>query len=354
MSVTPAILTRELKVGILGVGRIGQVHIQTLFDTEGVKPFMISDVYEPALKSVSEKFNIPHVSKNPMEVINHPDVDAIWICSPSQFHADQIKACAAAKKPCFCEKPIATELDVTIDAIDEADSAGIQLMTAFQRRSDPNFARLYQAIVDGDIGTPLSAVLISRDPAPPPVQYVKGGGGIFKDMAIHDLDIARWMMSAKGPNEPVEIYVSGGCFVDPDIKDLEHPSEACDTANIMITFENGATATIQVCRKSAYGYDQRVEVFGTAGQVKLDNVYASTVSKWNATYTGNIDLPYDFFMTRYLDAYRNETKAFVKFLKEGTKVTPSGIDGKIALVMALACDMSLKEKRPVKMSEILK
>jgi myo-inositol 2-dehydrogenase/D-chiro-inositol 1-dehydrogenase len=145
-----------------------------------------------------------------------------------------------------------------------AEDAGVKLMTAFQRRYDPSFARLHKAIAENAIGDPISAILQSRDPAAPPLAYVKGGGGLFKDMAIHDLDIARWMMSAKGPNEAVSVYATGACFVDPAIKALEkdNPSEAIDTAWIDVRFEGGQNVTIHVCRRATYGYDQRVEVFG--------------------------------------------------------------------------------------------
>lgn len=181
-------------VGVIGAGRIGRVHLETLAGIPYVQPVMLSDVVEPVLKQVAEKYQVPRYTTNADEVINDKEVQAVWICSPSQFHADQIKKCAKAGKHVFCEKPIATDLNGTVDAIRAAESAGIKLMVAFQRRFDPNFARLHQAIADGEIGTknPVNAILLSRDPAPPPFAYVKGGGGLFKDMAIHDLDIARY------------------------------------------------------------------------------------------------------------------------------------------------------------------
>jgi predicted dehydrogenase len=196
----------------------------------------------------------------------------------------------------------------------------------------------------------------SRDPSPPPFTYVKGGGGLFKDMAIHDLDIARWLMSARGPNEAVSVYATGQCFIDPAIKELEktNPSEAIDTAFIMVGFANGGNVTINVCRKATYGYDQRVEFFGKEGTLMHENLYPNNVHLWNGTSTGRIDLPHNFFMSRYAEAYKNETIAFCKTLQEGGNPTPSGNDGKMALILAMACDKSFKEKRPVLVSEIAK
>jgi myo-inositol 2-dehydrogenase/D-chiro-inositol 1-dehydrogenase len=317
-----------------------KVHLDTLAKVPGVTPVIISDVVEDVLKNVTAKYNVPKYTMSADEVIENKDVEAVWICSPSQFHADQIKKCAKEGKHVFCEKPIATDLKGTMEAIKAANDAGIKLMTAFQRRYDPSFARLQSLIAAGEIGRPISAVLQSRDPNPPPFHYVKGGGGLFKDMAIHDLDIARWMMGSQGPNEPVSVYATGACNIDQEILKLKdsNPSEAIDTANILIQFESGSTATIQVCRKCTYGYDQRVEVYGVEGLLKHENLFPSTVQKWNGESVKQADLPHDFFMARYKDAYINETAAFCDMLMKGATVTPSGLDGQRALEMALACD----------------
>lgn len=346
--------TRDLNVGVIGAGRIGQVHLATLASVPGVKPVILSDVVESVLKDVTQKYGVAEYTLKAEEVISHPQVEAVWICSPSQFHADQIKAAARAGKHIFCEKPIATDLKGTWEAIGVAKECNVKLMTAFQRRFDPSFSRLRQVIANGEVGKPVSAVLQSRDPGPPPFEYVKGGGGLFKDMAIHDLDIARWLMGSQGQNEPVKVYATGACNIDKRILELKNsnPSEAIDTANILIEFENGATATIQVCRKATYGYDQRVEFLGTEGLVKHENHFPSTVEKWTGQAVQKVDLPFNFFMTRYMDAYKNETKAFCDILKSGGEVSPSGEDGARALEMAMACDKSLKEGRPVLISEV--
>merc|ERR1711871_42493 len=352
----PGTATDVLKVGIVGCGRIGQVHLDTLGGISNVKPVIMADIpqAEELMKNLCDKYDVDGYTTDPMEVINHPDVDAVWICSPSQFHEEQIKAAAAAGKHVFCEKPLATDLEGTKAAVAAMEDAGMKLMTAFQRRFDPNFSAMEKAIADGEIGRPLQAILQSRDPAPPPFGYVKGGGGLFKDMAIHDLDIAQWLMSAAGPNPPVRVYATGSCNCDKAIEELKesNPSEAIDTAQIQITFEDGASATINVCRKATYGYDQRVEVFGTDGHLSFGNMAPTTVKKMSADGVSDLDKPYDFFMSRYKTAYTEETAGFAGMLTGAETEVPTGHSGLLALRMAMACDLSLKEGRAVDMSEI--
>mgnify|MGYP006143613319 CR=1 FL=1 len=178
-----------LGVGVIGAGRIGIVHLEALSSCENAKAVIISNPTVSKAQAAADKYKLQDFSDSADDVINHPDVEAVWICSPSSFHAEQIKACAAAGKHVFCEKPIATDLAETIEAINACNNAGVKLMTALQRRFDPNFKRVKQAIVDGEVGETITVKLCSRDPAPPPFEYVQGGGGIFKDMAVHDLDV---------------------------------------------------------------------------------------------------------------------------------------------------------------------
>jgi len=197
------------------------------------------------------------------------------------------------------------------------------------------------------VGEVVQIKLTSRDPAPPPVEYVKGGGGIFKDMAVHDLDMARFLMDS----EPVEILASGSCQIDPAIMSLEG-AEAYDTAMVIMRFANGKEATIDVCRQAPYGYDQRAEVLGKEAMIMTDNNYPNTARIFSSTFTGNADLPYDFFMSRYKEAYVQETLAFVDCLVNEKPSPCSGEDGLIALVMAIAAGKSATEGRWVKFSEL--
>jgi len=336
-----------LNVGVIGAGRIGLVHLEALAGCESANAVIISNPTISKAEAAAEKYNLPKFTGDAMDVINDPDVEAVWICSPSQFHAEQIMACAAAGKHVFCEKPIATNIEETIEAINACNEAGVKLMTALQRRFDPNFARIKQALLKGEVGEPIVIKLCSRDPAPPPFEYVKGGGGIFKDMMVHDLDMARFLMDS----EPVEILAQGSCNIDKSIEVLPGP-EAYDTAFCVIRFANGKEAIIDVCRQAPYGYDQRAEVLGSKAMIQTDNTYPNTAKIFSATYTGNADMPYDFFMSRYKEAYIQETLAFVDCLVNNKPSPCSGEDGLIALVMAIAAGTSAEERRWVKFTEL--
>ena len=220
-------------------------------------------------------------------------------------------------------------------------------MTALQRRFDPNFRRVKEAIEQDEVGEIVTVKLCSRDPAPPPFEYVKGGGGIFKDMAVHDLDMARFLMES----EPVEVLARGSCQIDPAIEELAGP-EAFDTATILIHFANGKDAVIDVCRQAPYGYDQRAEVLGKKGMIRTDNNYPNTARLYTADFTGNADMPFDFFMSRYKEAYMQETLAFVDALVHDKPSPCSGKAGLIALVMAIAAGRSAQEKRWVTFAEM--
>ena len=340
--------TNVVRVGVIGAGRIGLVHLDALNACPTAKPLIISNPTLQKAKNAADQYPGVQYTDDENQVINHPDVDAVWICSPSQFHADQITACANAGKHIFCEKPLATELDETIKAVSLCREKKVKLMTALQRRFDPNFARVKKSIENGDIGELVCVKLCSRDPAPPPFNYVKGGGGIFKDMAVHDLDMARYLMGS----EPIAVLASGSCQVSPEIKQLEGP-EAFDTASIIVKFANGKEAIIDVCRQAPYGYDQRAEVLGTKGMIMTDNMHPSTARIFTEEFVGHADLPYNFFMSRYKEAYKLETMAFVDALNADLPAPCSGRDGLVALIMAIAAGISSQEERWVRFEEVL-
>jgi len=338
---------KVVNVGVIGAGRIGLVHLEAIAQCQDAKCLIISNPTVSKAEAAAKQYYVPEFSADADDVINHPDVDAVWICSPSSFHADQIMKAAAAGKSIFCEKPIATDLPETIVAINKCEEAGVKLMTALQRRFDPNFARVKEAITKGEVGEPIVVKLCSRDPSPPPFEYVKGGGGIFKDMAVHDLDMSRHLMGS----EPIEILASGSCHIDKQITELEG-AEAYDTANIIVRYANGKEAIIDVCRQAPYGYDQRAEVLGTKAMMQTDNMYPNTARLYAADFTGNADLPYDFFMSRYKEAYKQETLAFIDALVNDKPSPCSGEDGLIALIMSIAAGISAEEQRWVKFSEV--
>jgi len=342
-----SMIAETINVGIIGAGRIGLVHAEALSACPEANLVAISNPTVSKAEAAAKQWNIPSFTGDAMEIITNPEIDAVWICSPSSFHADQIKACAANGKHVFCEKPIATDLPETIEAINACKIAGIKLMTALQRRFDPNFARVKLAIENDEVGKIYQVKLCSRDPSPPPFEYVKGGGGIFKDMAVHDLDMSRFLMGC----EPEEILAVGSCNVDESIKVLPG-AEAYDTASILLKYEGGKTACIDVCRQAPYGYDQRAEVLGEKGMVLTDNMYPNTAKLYLGDFTGNADMPYDFFMSRYKVAYIEETKAFVDAIVNDKPSPCSGEDGLIALIMAIAAGKSARENRWVKFSEL--
>lgn len=340
--------TKNINVGVIGCGRIGLVHLEAITKAPGVTPVIVSNPTVSKAEAAAKQYNVKQFTDDAMEVITNAEVDAVWICSPSQFHAEQIKAAAANKKHVFCEKPIATDLGETVEAINACNEAGVKLMIGLQRRFDQNFKRVRDAVQDKEVGDPIMIKLCSRDPAPPPFAYVKGGGGIFADMAVHDLDMSRFLAG----DDPVDILAIGSCHIDKSIESLEG-SEKYDTASCLVRYPNGVQAMIDVCRQSSFGYDQRAEVLGTSGMIQTDNVYPNTAKIFKNDFTGNADMPYDFFLSRYNEAYVTETIAFCESLVNDTPVPCTGEDGLVALIMALAADKSAAENRWIPFREIV-
>ena len=337
-----------VNVGVIGCGRIGRVHLSTLSSVPFLRVRRVCDYFEDCARQAAEDFGVAEFTTSAEDVICDPEVDAVWICSPSQFHFEQIRQCAENGKHVFCEKPLATELQDCLSAVSICKERGVKLMTALQRRFDPNFARLREGIASGEVGHPVSLKLTSRDPSPPPVEYVRGGGGIFADMAVHDLDMSRFLFG----EEPVAVFATGATLVDARLRELPG-AEQFDTAHVLVKYPGDKIASIDVCRQAPYGYDQRAEFLGTEGILRLDNVYPSTVKKANSQFTGNADLPHDFFMTRYAEAYRQETLAFAAALRDGHRTPCDGFDGVVATAMALAATRSSLEGRWVTIEEVL-
>jgi len=341
-------VTKEIKVGVIGCGRIGLVHLEAITKAPNVTPVIVSNPTVSKAEAAAKQYGVARFTADAMDVITDPEVDAVWICSPSSFHAEQIKACAANGKDIFCEKPIATELAETVEAINACNEAGVKLMIGLQRRFDQNFIRVKSSIEKAEVGEPIMIKLCSRDPSPPPFEYVKGGGGIFADMAVHDLDMTRFLAGS----DPIDILAIGSCHIDKSIEVLEG-SEAFDTASCIVRYPNGVQAMVDVCRQSSYGYDQRAEVLGTKGMIATDNVYPNTAKIYKNDFTGNADMPYDFFLSRYNEAYVTETIAFCQSLVNDTPVPCTGEDGLVALIMAIAADKSAAENRWVTFREIV-
>jgi len=336
---------KKLKLGVIGTGRIGKVHIATLVQSvPQAEVIAVADVNISGATEVANGYGISTVYSNYKDVINHPEVEAVVICSPTDTHAQYIIEAAQAGKHIFCEKPVDLSLEVIQGALNAVEKAGVKLMVGFNRRFDPNFAKLKQLVIDGKIGDPHILKITSRDPAPPPAEYSAVSGGMFMDMTIHDFDMARYIVGS----EVTEVYVKSAVLVDPAIG----AAGDVDTAIITLTFANGAMGVIDNSRKAVYGYDQRVEIFGSKGMANADNNYPEN-HRYFASDGVHSSLPLNFFMDRYLDAYANEMKIFCNAVVNSLPLPVSGDDGLKSVAIALAAKKSVQENRPVKLSEIL-
>jgi myo-inositol 2-dehydrogenase/D-chiro-inositol 1-dehydrogenase len=338
-------VSKKLNIGMVGAGRIGKVHSGTLaFRLRNKASLLaIADVNRAAAEDASARFGIPQVAANAEEIFANPEIEAVLICSSTDTHADLVVAAAQAGKHIFCEKPI----DLTLAKIDPAlaavEKAGVKLQVGFNRRFDANYARVRKAIVNGEIGTPHLMHIVSRDPAPPAISYVKLSGGMFLDMTIHDFDMAHFLIGS----EVEEIYTAAAVRVD----DAIGQAGDVDTALIVLRFANGVIGTIDNSRKAVYGYDQRVEVLGSAGSVATNNCYPNEAVLSTATEIRR-DLPLNFFMDRYTQSFADELDAFVTSVLEDKPTLVTGADGRIPVVMGLAARKSHDERRPVRLSEI--
>lgn len=334
----------QLQLGLIGTGRIGRVHAEHLSRRlPGVKLVMVSDVNEASARECAAQFQVPEANGDFRRLLERPDIHAVVICSSTDTHAEIIEAAAGAGKHVFCEKPIDFDLRRIDHALGAVERAGVLLQVGFNRRFDANFRRIREAVASGAIGVPHQLHIISRDPSPPPIDYVRKSGGLFMDMAIHDFDMARFLLN----DEVAEIYATGGVRVNPAIGEAGD----IDTAVVLLKFASGATGIIENSRQALYGYDQRAEVFGSGGAIRVDNNYPNTAILSGADRIHR-DLPLNFFMDRYLDSYLAEMKAFIEAVRNGGPSPVSGAAGRAPVVMAKAARRSWQENRPIKLAEI--
>lgn len=334
-------MRKNLNVGLIGAGRIGKVHAETIaFGLPQATLLAVTDINRKAAEEVAQRCGIPRVVDRAEDIMSDPEIDAVLICSSTDTHSGLVVAAAEAGKHIFCEKPVDLTLDKIDRALEAVKKAGVKLQIGFNRRFDANFARVRHAIASGEIGTPHLMHIISRDPGPPPIEYVKVSGGMFLDMTIHDFDMARFLIG----DEVEEIYTAGAVLVDPEIG----KAGDIDTALIVLRFKNGVIGTIDNSRKAVYGYDQRVEVLGSKGAIATGNNYPNQA----VVSTGESvrrDLPLNFFMDRYTESFANELRAFVEAVVNDKPTPVTGIDGRIPVQMALAARKSYDEHRPVKL-----
>ena len=334
----------KINVGIIGAGRIGKVHAENLaFRVPEARALAITDLNREAAEGVAARCGIPSVAPSVETILSDAAIKAVLICSSTDTHAELIARAARAGKHIFCEKPIAHSLTKIDSALQAVQQAGVKLQIGFNRRFDSNFARVRAAVANGEIGSPRLLHIISRDPAPPPISYVKVSGGIFLDMTIHDFDMARFLIG----DEVEEIYTSAGVMVDPAIGQAGD----LDTALIVLRFRNGVIGTIDNCRQAAYGYDQRVEILGSTGKIGTENNYPNQATISTGQNVRR-DLPLNFFMDRYTESFATELRSFVQSVAQDKPTAVTGLDGRIPVVMGLAARKSFDEHRPVKLSEI--
>jgi len=328
-----------MKIGLIGLGRIGQVHLESLGAIDGVEVVCVSDIDETVCQQAIKKFNIPKYTLTYEELVSDPEVQAVWVCSPSNLHYTHVTACLSNNKLVFCEKPLEINSEKIQQLIDQYPEINKQLMVGFNRRFDPNFSFVKNNIEK--IGKATILKITSRDPQPPPIDYIKSSGGIFMDMTIHDFDMASFMVDAK----PISIYATGGVNYNPAFTGID-----IDTALITIKFENGVVCNIDNSRKCAYGYDQRLELLGDEGMLSAENENEHQASLFNSSGLQSA-LCKDFFIDRYNQAYSIENQTFIECVQKNIEFPVTANDALIALQLAQAANDSLKQNKVIHLND---
>ncbi|PZN56085.1 MAG: inositol 2-dehydrogenase [Proteobacteria bacterium] len=327
-----------VRFGLLGAGRIGKVHARAIGSNQAARLVAVADAAEQAARDISDAYGAEMRTIDQIEQAS--DIDAVVICTPTDTHADLIERFARAGKAIFCEKPIDLDVGRVEECLAVVEQTGAALMVGFNRRFDPHFMAVRKTIDEGAIGTVEMVTITSRDPGPPPIDYIKRSGGIFRDMTIHDFDMARYLLG----EEPVSVSAHASVLVDKAI------GEAGDYDSVSVILETGSgkQALISNSRRATYGYDQRIEVHGSKGMVAAENQRPVSIEVANEKGYTRPPL-HDFFMTRYTEAYANEIAAFIAAMSAGRKASPGGADGLAALRLADAALLSAREGRTVRL-----
>ena len=328
-----------IRVAVLGAGRIGRIHAANVAANPRATLVTVVDPIAAAAEALAGQLGA-EPSTDADATIARTDIDAVVIGTPSDTHARLLRLAARAGKAVLCEKPLDNDLAAADALIVELDRLGVPVMLAFNRRFDPSYAALRRAIDAGEIGDVRQVVITSRDPGLPPRDYVAHSGGIFRDMVIHDFDMARFLLG----EEPIEVYATASRLVDPA---LMAELGDYDTAMVMLRTASGRQCQINCCREASYGYDQRVEVLGSTGLLANDNLRPTTIRRSTSTLTEARDRLLDFFLERYADAYRAEMEAFLAALEDGTPMPTGPRDGRQALRLADAAVESVASGLPV-------
>jgi myo-inositol 2-dehydrogenase/D-chiro-inositol 1-dehydrogenase len=333
---------RKLKFAVAGLGRIGKIHLENLLQISTIEVVAITDPLEES-RLYAKNLGIPFGTPLFKEMLTEVEFDVVVICSPTDTHADYVELAAKAGKHIFCEKPLDLSLKRVIEVLDIVKDSDIKLMIGFNRRFDKEFKKVHELVNKGTVGEPHIVKITSRDPGAPPLSYIEKSGGLFLDMTIHDFDMARFVVG----KEVEEVYAKGAVLTNPEIGKVGD----IDTAVITLTYTDGTMALIDNSRKAAYGYDQRIEVFGSKGMVQSDNNFHDSHRVYNKDGVQG-SLPLHFFLERYANAYKTEISDFIKCLETSEEIPVNGEDGKTSLIIGLAAIKSLQEKRPVRIDEI--
>lgn len=336
---------KELRIGLIGGGRIGKLHGRNInTSVPGARVVCLAEtMLNDGHKAWAVEAGVPKVTKDPADIMNDKDIDAVFICSPTDTHADFIIQAARRGKHIFCEKPIHTDIQKIKEALAEVDNAGVKLQVGFVRRFDHNHKKVRDTVASGRLGKPHIVKITSRDPEGPPLDYIAGSGGIFMDMTIHDFDMARYLAGS----EVTEVMAYGAVNINPAYKKYSD----VDTAAVMLKFENSAIGLIDNSRAAHYGYDQRTEVHCDKGCVQVANDLNDT--SMISTAEGVVcEKPTWFFLERYNTAFIAEVIDFVDAVNNNKNPQVDGKDGMMAVYVAMAANKSLKENRPVNLSEL--
>lgn len=337
-------MNNKLKIGIIGAGRIGKLHAENIVNNfRDIEIKAIADIYTDKIEDWAKSIGIKNIYKDYHEIINDEEIDAILICSSTNTHSMIIIEAANAGKNIFCEKPIDFHINKIKEVLKAVEEAGVKLQIGFNRRFDHNFKKVRQLVKSGKIGDCHIIKVTSRDPQPPPIEYVKVSGGIFVDMTIHDFDMVRYLTGS----DVEEVYTNATVLVDPLIGETGD----VDTAIISLKFKNGAIGVIDNSRRAAYGYDQRVEVFGSLGAVTVNNDTDTTAILH--TKEGIVsEKPKYFFLERYKDSFISELREFFDAIINDTDTQVTGMDGLKPVLIGMAAKKSYEENRPVRIEEI--
>lgn len=333
-----------VNLGIIGAGRIGKLHAQNISQFHDVTIKTISDVYTEGLQEWASTLGIKNTTDDYTQIIKDEEIDAILICSSTNTHPNIITEAAKAGKHIFCEKPVSFELNETLKALKSVKDSNVKLQVGFVRRFDSHFKKVKEGVIEGSIGDPHIVKITSRDPNPPSKEYLAACGGIFLDQAIHDFDMARYLCGS----DVVEVHAFGAILVDPMFEELND----LDTVITSLKFENGAIGVIDNSRKAVYGYDQRVEVFGSEGCLTVDNV-VETLAKLSTKEAVISEKPKYFFLERYNNAFISEIREFIDCISNDRNIKVDGNDGLQAELIAHAAKKSFLEKRPVRIKELI-